>query len=246
MPPKPAPTPPPKSKPQPSPVKNAYLLAYNAVSAALWAGVLYKTLSIGGAEVLRAGESNALGLGGSNGLEQVKKGLGSGVVYGSLEEYTRLVQSLAGLEVLHSLFGVVRAPLLTTLMQVASRYLLVWGIAYNFPSTTQYSPAYTGMLTAWSITEVVRYTYFVFGLAGVGVPRVWTWLRYNTFLPLYPLGVASECWLVYSAIPAASKIDEKLGFALWGVLATYVPGFYVLFTHMLKQRRRVQRAGWTV
>lgn len=66
--------------------------------------------------------------------------------------------------------------------------------------------------------------------------------RYNTFLVLYPIGVASETWLIYRAIPPASKMDEKFGYALWAVLASYVPGFYVLFTYMLAQRRRVLRA----
>jgi very-long-chain (3R)-3-hydroxyacyl-CoA dehydratase len=65
--------------------------------------------------------------------------------------------------------------------------------------------------------------------------------RYNTFLVLYPIGVASETWLVYNAIGPASKMNENYGYILYGVLATYVPGFYVLFTHMLSQRRRVMR-----
>lgn len=64
----------------------------------------------------------------------------------------------------------------TTAMQVASRLLLVWGVGYNFPQTTKWSPAYSSMLLAWSVTEVVRYGYFVFVLTG-GVPRFWTWLR---------------------------------------------------------------------
>jgi very-long-chain (3R)-3-hydroxyacyl-CoA dehydratase len=141
------------------------------------------------------------------------------------------------------LLGIVRAPFLTTLMQVASRFLLVWGIAYNFPQTTAHSAAFSTMLLAWSFTEVVRYTYCVFTLSGLGVPRLWTWLRYNTFMVLYPLGISSECWLVYQAIEPASKIDERLGYALWAVLAIYVPGSYILFTHMLKQRRRIQRSA---
>jgi very-long-chain (3R)-3-hydroxyacyl-CoA dehydratase len=126
-------------------------------------------------------------------------------------------------------------------MQVASRFLLVHLIAHPFPETTRNSPAYTTMLLAWSITEVIRYSYFVFNLSGVGVPKLWTWLRYNTFLVLYPLGVASECWLVYKAVGPASKINEMYGYALYAILAIYVPGFYVLFTHMLKQRARLQR-----
>ncbi|KAJ4356809.1 uncharacterized protein N0V89_004846 [Didymosphaeria variabile] len=97
------------------------------------------------------------------------------------------------------------------------------------------------LLVAWSVTEVIRYSYFVFALTD-SVPKLWTWLRYNTFLVLYPIGVASETWLVYKAIPPASKIDEKFGWGLWAVLATYIPGFYTLFTYMLKQRRRIMRA----
>jgi very-long-chain (3R)-3-hydroxyacyl-CoA dehydratase len=66
--------------------------------------------------------------------------------------------------------------------------------------------------------------------------------RYNTFFVLYPLGVASETYLIYQAIEPASKLNPLYGYALYGVLATYVPGFYMLFTHMLKQRSKVMRA----
>jgi very-long-chain (3R)-3-hydroxyacyl-CoA dehydratase len=62
-------------------------------------------------------------------------------------------------------------------MQVASRLLLVWGIAYPFPETTKYSLAYSTMLIAWSVTEVIRYSYFVFALSGQGVPEIWTFFR---------------------------------------------------------------------
>jgi very-long-chain (3R)-3-hydroxyacyl-CoA dehydratase len=37
-------------------------------------------------------------------------------------------------------------------------------------------------------------------------------------------------------------MDEKFGWGLWAVLASYVPGFYTLFTYMLSQRRRILRA----
>ncbi|KAF5846186.1 hypothetical protein GGP41_003566 [Bipolaris sorokiniana] len=222
--------------------KNAYLLTYNAVSAALWAGVLYHTATIGVNEVLNAHKAVAF-FGNGDWPTAIQRGLSSAKVYDNLEYYTRTVQSLAGLEVLHSLVGIVRAPLLTTLMQVASRFLLVHLIAspYAFPFSTRHSPAYTTMLLAWSVTEVIRYSYFVFSLAGAGVPKLWTWLRYNTFLVLYPLGISSECWLVYQAIPLASQRNELFGYALWAILAIYVPGSYILFSHMLAQRRKIAR-----
>jgi very-long-chain (3R)-3-hydroxyacyl-CoA dehydratase len=102
MPPKSSPTAP--RKPASSPIKNTYLLAYNALSAALWAGVLYKTVTIGSNEVNNAGKAGWF-TNGEPPLGALQKGLGSGKVYDELEQYTRLTQSLAGLEVLHSLTG---------------------------------------------------------------------------------------------------------------------------------------------
>jgi len=124
-------------------------------------------------------------------------------------------------------------------MQVASRLFLVWAIADQFPFTVADSPAYSTMLLAWSITEVVRYTFFVFLLTGT-VPSVLQWLRYvlhlyeanlclqeiryNTFFVLYPLGIVSETYLVYKTSTPAGKRNPVYQYALWGVLALYVPG----------------------
>lgn len=91
--------------------KNAYLLAYNAVSAALWAGVLYQTVTIGGSEIVNAQKAGAF-FGRSDWFSATQRGLASGKVYDNLEYYTRMVQSLAGLEVLHSLVGVFTLPFL--------------------------------------------------------------------------------------------------------------------------------------
>lgn len=66
-----------------------------------------------------------------------------------------------------------------------------------------------------------------------------THYRYNTFLILYPIGVASETYLIFKAIDPAERMNKNYGYALYAILATYVPGFYTLFTHMLKQRRRI-------
>ena len=123
------------------------------------------------------------------------------------------------------LTGLVRAPILTTLMQVASRFLLVWGIADQFPTIAIASPAYSSMLVAWSVTEVIRYGYFAVNLAYGGVPAWLTWLRYNTFFVLYPLGIGSECWLVWRSLGLAGKRFGVVGWwGLVGVLAVYVPG----------------------
>lgn len=91
------------------------------------------------------------------------------------------------------------------------------------------------MLVAWSTTEVIRYSYFVFLLTG-SVPGFMQFLRYNTFFILYPLGISSEMWLVYKSAGPAAKRDERLPYVLYGILGLYVPGMYS-FSHASPYRQ---------
>jgi very-long-chain (3R)-3-hydroxyacyl-CoA dehydratase len=43
-----------------------------------------------------------------------------------------IVQTGALLEIFHSLFGLVKSPIMTSLIQVSSRLFLVWIICYQF------------------------------------------------------------------------------------------------------------------
>ncbi|OAR01443.1 hypothetical protein LLEC1_06532 [Akanthomyces lecanii] len=192
-----------------SPLRTGYLVLYNTVSAAAWAVVLYRT-------VLTC------------------LGVGYPYTYFEVGEWTRWTQTAACLEVLHSLFGIVRAPISTTVMQVMSRLLLVWGITYPFPFVTQ-APFYASMLVAWSVTEVIRYSYFATSLAGFQ-PSLLTFLRYNTFFVLYPLGIFSECSLIFITSKFLQGAEQYI---LYAILAIYVPGSYTLYTYMMKQRSKV-------
>ena len=49
-----------------------------------------------------------------------------------MRELTR-VHTSSPVQIVHAITGVVRSPLMTTLMQVASRLLLTWGIANIAP-----------------------------------------------------------------------------------------------------------------
>lgn len=118
--------------------------------------------------------------------------------------------------------GLVRAPLSTTAMQISSRLLLVWGVVNNFQFLAK-SAGYSSMLVAWSVTEVIRYSFFVLSLSGYQ-PGFITWLRYNTFYVLYPLGISSECWLIYKAIAPAREWRQECAWALQLILFIYIPG----------------------
>ena len=163
---------PPKTK-GPTGLTRLYLIAYNLLSFTLWATCLAR-----GVQTVLTTSSPTQAF---------------SAIYSPLLTTT---QSLAALEILHSLTGLVRAPLATTAMQVSSRLLLVWGIMYPFraggPAVAGEAGivgaegrgvqmgdyAFLGCLVAWGITECIRYGFFVLSLSGVGVPGWWTWLRY--------------------------------------------------------------------
>lgn len=140
--------------------------------------------------------------------------------------------------------GVVRAPLLTTLMQVSSRFALVWGAVHAYPLIAA-SPAYSSMLLAWSTTEVVRYLFFALSLSPGGYePAFLRWFRYSGFYVLYPVGISSELWELFLAARSASAEGNTVGFVVAAVvMATYLPGAPKLYTHMIKQRRKVLGGG---
>lgn len=82
------------------------------------------------------------------------------------------------------------------------------------------------MLIAWSVTEVCRYSYYVTNIMG-RTPGFLTWLRYNTFFVLYPLGAGSEAWCIYQALGEAKAYNVGYYWVLVAILATYPPGMYV-------------------
>lgn len=239
-----------------SPLTRYYLVAYNAISFALWA-----TCTLRGAFLAATATP----------LPTIFN-----EIYSPLLITT---QSLAILEILHSLLGIVRAPVTTTAMQVASRLLLVWGVMYPFhergdglgivggdgDGSKIGNLAFLGCLSAWGITECIRYGFFALQVLGTGVPGWWTWLRYNTFYVLYPVGISSECVLVVKGLKPAAELYPLYRWFLVVVLVIYVPGMlscpfffglvwfvgviyanvclgsYILYTHMIAQRRKVLR-----
>lgn len=101
--------------------------------------------------------------------------------------------------------------------------------------------AFLGCMGAWGVTEIIRYGFFALQVLGLRVPSWWMWLRYNTFFVLYPIGISSECILIFKALEPAAELNPLYKWFLIANLVIYVPGSYILYTHMMAQRRRVLR-----
>lgn len=223
-----------------SPLTRLYLILYNLLSFSLWATCTVRTALLF---------------------------LSHDAPFRHVYPLLKTTQSLATLEVVHSLLGIVRAPVVTTAMQVASRLLLVWGVMYPFGGEIVGTAsgeeigdyAFLGCLSAWGITECIRYGFFALQVSGIKVPGWWMWLRYNTFYVLYPVGITSECVLVFKALGPAADLNPMYWWFFVVVLAVYVPGMwpisasdvsnlpgsYILYTHMIAQRRKVMQKSRT-
>lgn len=159
-----------------------------------------------------------------------------------------IFQALATLEILNVLVGIVRADLITTVVQVYSR-LQVLVVHYLVSEARQSSGNYY-MLLAWCLVEVIRYPFL--GVKTVTTPPYFlTWLRYSLFYVLYPLGVHGEMVVLRSAIPSIT-FNKTLSINLpnsWNVefdfgsyltllvYVLYIPGLGMQYSHMMQQRR---------
>ncbi|VAH70314.1 unnamed protein product [Triticum turgidum subsp. durum] len=212
-------------------VKRAYLAVYNWAVFFGWAQVLYFAVEA----LLRSGHED---------------------VYAAVERPLQLAQTAAVLEILHGLVGLVRSPVSATLPQIGSRLFVTWGILWSFPETRTHILV-SSLVISWSITEIIRYSFFgtkeLFGSA----PSSLLWLRYSSFLVMYPTGISSEVGLIYIALQFI-KASEKYCIrnsecpTKWNyafdyfyasilVLLVYVPGSPHMYTYMLGQRNCVRR-----
>ncbi|TMW69511.1 hypothetical protein Poli38472_001667 [Pythium oligandrum] len=211
---------------------NLYLLAYNAVSAAGWAFVLYLAATTVWASYEQGKDVEAI----------------ARATWNAVEWPLKIVQTMAAMEIIHAALGFVRSPLGSTLIQVSSRLWLVWAINELCP-ISRYQIGFPLMVLSWGLVEVPRYSFYALNLYNL-VPSFLFFLRYHLFMVLYPSGVAGEVLCLISALPYlqtgvyaiqmpnAHNVAISLYTVVLMSIVTYIPGLPVMYGHMLTQRNR--------
>jgi len=205
---------------------DAYLFLYNAVQVLGWGSILVKTVF----GLMRRASNEQL--------------------YNNVELELQIFQTAAVLEIVHTALRLVRSPLGTTITQVFSRVTVVWLILFKVVSSRS-SFGVPMLLVAWSITEVVRYSFYALNLIKA-VPHILIWMRYTFFIALYPIGASGE---VITMLSALKEIGQKkhftvempnalnFGFSFYAFVILlcliYLPGFPQLYGYMFVQRRKV-------
>lgn len=108
---------------------------------------------------------------------------------------------------MHAATGLVKSNPVITTFQVLSRVVVVCLVIQATPAA--YAAASFGLplaLLAWSVTEIIRYGYYFTSILGF-VPHILVWLRYTTFIALYPIGVTGELLCFYAAQKYAANTD---------------------------------------
>ena len=164
---------------------------------------------------------------------------------GQLDEHSLLLlniaQGAALLEVLHAALGWVKSPVFTTAIQVASRIFVLILINLLFGKELFAIFGINGLhlaIVAWSITEVIRYSYYLVLLLKKQ-SSILLFCRYTFFIVLYPIGVTGELMILY-----AWATQGGFGFYKWEVIfmgvvtALYLIFFPQMYKHMWKQRKQ--------
>jgi very-long-chain (3R)-3-hydroxyacyl-CoA dehydratase len=107
------------------------------------------------------------------------------------------------------------------------------------------------MVLSWACVEIPRYAFYTFKELGVELYPL-TWLRYSLFSVLYPSGISGELMSIYVALPYifergmytltmpnAYNFSFDYGYAVLFAAAMYLPGSPFMYSHMVKQRKKV-------
>ncbi|XP_065188026.1 very-long-chain (3R)-3-hydroxyacyl-CoA dehydratase 2-like [Sycon ciliatum] len=170
-------------------------------------------------------------------------------VYEAVALPLQVFQTAAILEIVHAAIGIVPSSAVVTFAQVFSRIVVLWPVLhYTSGVSATYGPVM--MITCWSITEIIRYAFYVSSLLQ-WTPYALLWCRYTFFYALYPLGVFGELVCVYRAMtvvkntaqfsfPLPNSLNVSFDFFCFLVLfaALYLPVFPHLYLHMIKQRAK--------
>lgn len=151
-----------------------------------------------------------------------------------------IAQVAALLEILHAKKGWVKSPVFTTALQISSRvFVLFWlnVIPEAFQIKLLGISGITVVSVAWSITEIVRYSYYSASLFNKEINWL-TFLRYTLFIILYPLGITGEGMIMLSVIKWNNYDFSIVNFVVAVVMLSYLPFFPKLYGYMWQQRKK--------
>ena len=170
-------------------------------------------------------------------------------IYSNTHLILECCQYGAFLEIIHSIIGLVKSSIFATSIQIIGRIIIVVILQF-FQSAV--SKGYFLIYFAWSMVEIVRYTYYIMNLlqkdfVKFNIPYILIWCRYSFFVVLYPIGVSGEMITVWNAKKDFNKYilyqTDKYTFTaadlIYPIWIFYIPALIYLYGYLFKQRKKV-------
>ena len=170
-------------------------------------------------------------------------------IYSNTHLILECCQYGAFLEIIHSIIGLVKSSIFATSIQIIGRIIIVVILQFFQSAVSQ---GYFLIYFAWSIVEIVRYTYYIMNLlqkdfVKFNIPYILIWCRYSFFVVLYPIGVSGEMITVWNAKKDFNKYilyqTDKYTFTaadlIYPIWIFYIPALIYLYGYLFKQRRKV-------
>ena len=145
----------------------------------------------------------------------------------------KITQTFGGLEILLALSKISSSSVFTTFTQFLSRMTVI----FVFLSKNDTTSTICFFLIPWSIADSTRSLYYVYKDS-----RLLGKLRYNLFLILYPIGCAGEVMLMEQRIKGLNGNTNNLYYIIRSVQVLFFMGLIVLYSHLLKQRKKFYKA----
>ncbi|KAK2853671.1 hypothetical protein Q5P01_006332 [Channa striata] len=160
-------------------------------------------------------------------------------------------QMMAVLEVINPLLGLVKTGFFPAMIQVAGRNSILF-VIFGSLEQMQNKPIVFFVFYLWSTIEIFRYPFYMLGCIGTEW-KLLTWLRYNLWIPLYPLGVIAEAVAVIQSLPIFDETQLfsfplpagytlSFSYILQLYLILMFLGLFINFRHLYNQRRRRYRS----
>ncbi|XP_060804456.1 very-long-chain (3R)-3-hydroxyacyl-CoA dehydratase isoform X2 [Amyelois transitella] len=169
---------------------------------------------------------------------------------GSAMKFLHLMQIL---EILHPIFGYTKGGPFVPFAQLIGRIFVLF-VMIECEPRMQAKPVVFYLFVVWSTIEIVRHLFYFTQLLNKEYPLL-TWIRYTAWIPLYPMGISGEAYVMITNI---QHFQETQIFNVsmpndWNFIynmPTHLrihssilvgPGLLFLMTHMYKMMRKRQR-----
>lgn len=92
---------------------------------------------------------------------------------------------------------------------------------------------FAGMVVCWSIADINRYLYYLYKDNAIT-----SFLRYNSFIVLYPVGVLCEMLVINDFIQRHADLQQEYVIVIRVIQTMIVGGMLFLYKYMLGSRRK--------